>query len=388
MFDIIIVGCGFSGAAAARLLAEKYNKRVLILEKRNHIGGNMFDLKDTNGVLIHKYGPHIFHTNIEPVFDFLKKFSAFYPYEHSVLAKIDGRLVPVPFNFKSLETLFPENKSKLIRTKLSQLYGKDKVSIFELLQAPDESVRDFGAYVYENVFINYTAKQWGKSIQEIDKSVINRVPVFLSYDNRYFQDRFQYMPACGFTHLFSNLLDHPNIKIELSCPAQSRIKLDRDTNKINFDGKPWNMPMVYTGALDELMDYEFGCLPYRSLDLVFEQHSVTTFQPGAVVNYPNEEKFTRITEFKHMTGQKIENATTILKEYPLPYSPGSEKGNIPYYPVNNDENEKIHSLYHGQVAKFKNIFLCGRLAEYKYYNMDAAIARAHAVSDEIGKSYE
>lgn len=374
MFDFLIVGAGFSGAVIARVLAEK-GRRVEILEQRPHIGGNMYERTGENGVRSHVYGPHIFHTNSERVFAFLRRFSDFFPYEHRVLGRIDGKLVPIPFNFTSLETLFPAAQAGRLEERLLASYpGREKISILDLISSGDAEIRAFGDYVYDRVFVHYTAKQWQQPVSEVDASVINRVPVVLGYDDRYFGDRIQAMPADGYTALFERMLDHPNIGVTLSCDALTRLSL-RD-GRIFLDGEELAAPVVWTGAPDALLGYRFGHLPYRSLEFVFEQLPVDSFQPAAVVNYPNEEDFTRITESKKLTGQLLTGRTTILREYPAAYSPGAARGGIPYYPVPNAANQALYERYREVLREYPGLTLCGRLAEYRYCNMDAAVERA------------
>lgn len=370
-FDSIVVGAGFSGAVVARQLAEA-GRRVLVCEQRAQIGGNMYDALDENGVSVHWYGPHIFHTGSKEVVDYLGKFTDWVPYEHRVLGRIDGELVPIPFNFTSLEALFPPEKAAAIEARLAELFpGQRTASVMALQQSEDALVREFGAFVLEKVFLHYTAKQWGTPIEQVDRAVIDRVPVVLGYDDRYFQDQYQMMPARGFTPLFERLLDHPAITVRLNVAAT------------HFDEETFGGDVIFTGALDALFDYRFGELPYRSLRLDFERLAVTQFQPAAVVNYPNEEKFTRITEFKQLAGQEIADATTILREYPLAYDPRGTVGNVPYYVIESPENRALYERYAALAATFPRLKLCGRLAEYRYYNMDAAVLRALALSQEI-----
>lgn len=384
-YDVLIIGAGFSGAVVARQLAEKYNQKVYLIEKRNHIAGNMYEKKSSNGVRVHWYGPHIFHTNNVKVFEYLKRFSDFYAYEHCVVGKIDGKLVPIPFNFQSIDMLFGREQAEQIKKKLLVQYpNMSKVSILDLLENKDKLVQEFGQFVYEKVFVHYTAKQWQQPIEEVDTSVINRVPVVLGYDNRYFQDIYQFMPKQGFTKLFENLLNHPNIKIQLGTDAASVLRFDINRNKVYFHEEEWNKPIVFTGAIDELFQCKYGHLPYRSLNLVFEDYKKNIYQSNSVVNYPNDEDFTRITEFKYLTNEKIKDNTTILKEYPCSYHPNGIVGNVPFYPIINKDNVALYQKYADLSKQFKMLYLCGRLAEYKYYNMDGAIEAALELSDKIG----
>lgn len=372
-YDVIIIGSGFAGATLARKFAEN-NQKVLILEKRNHIGGNMYEEVLENGIRIHKYGPHIFHTNSDRVFEFLRQFGDWYFYEHRVLGKINDKLVPIPFNFKSLEILYNQKEASMLKEKLLKKYpDQKKISILDLINDQDKEIQKLGRFIYKNVFENYTAKQWNMPISQIDTSVINRVPVILDYDDRYFQDKIQYMPKDGYTEIFNNMLNHPNITVELSTNALD--KLTVKGNKIYYLQQEFTNPVIYSGAIDELFSYQYGALPYRSLKLDFETKNMNYYQPVSVVNYPNEEKFTRITEFKYFSNCPLSSSTTILKEYPQNYDHKNEK-TIPYYTIQNEENLKLYHQYLNQANKIPNLYLCGRLAEYKYYNMDAVIERA------------
>ena len=372
-YDVIIIGAGFAGATTANLLA-RLGKQVLVIEKRDHIGGNSYDYIHSNGVLVHKYGPHIFHTNYKEVFEYLKEFGEFVPYKHKVLANIDGTLVPVPFNFTSLEMLYKE-KAKPIEEKLVKKYpNQTRVSVLDLINDDDKDIKEFGNFVYEKVFAYYTAKQWGVSVDKIDKSVINRVPVILGYEDTYFSDAYQYMPKDGFTSLFVKMLDHPNIDVMLNTPANRVIKLI--DGKIYFNYELFNGNLIYTGALDELFEYRYGPLPYRSLRLEFEDHDVTYYQSNSVINYTTSEDFTRISEFKYLAQQDIEGKTTILKEYSLAYTKENYLKVCPYYPIFTEENFALYQRYNDLVKKYPQISLCGRLAEYKYYNMDVVILKA------------
>ena len=379
-YDVIIVGAGFAGATLANLFA-KDNKKVLVLEKRNHIGGNMYEEKRDNGIRVHLYGPHIFHTNDKEVFEYLNNFTEFYFYEHRVQANINNVLVPVPFNFKSIELLFDREKANSIKQKLKKEYkDASKVSILELLENKDPEIKEFGKFVYENIFVHYTAKQWNTSIENVDTSVITRVPVLLGYDDRYFQDQYQFMPKNGYNEIFENMLDSKNIEVKLSIDANKIISIKN--NKIYYHEKEFKGVLIYTGQIDELFAYEYGPLPYRSLKLKFEDKKMNYYQPTSVVNYTISEKYTRITEFKYLSNQVLDKNTTILKEYPLTYNYKNEK-HIPYYAILNEENKKLYDKYYQEAKKINNLYLCGRLAEYKYYNMDAVIKRAMDLYKEI-----
>ena len=382
-YDILVAGAGYAGAVAARALAEK-GKKVLVLERRDHIGGNAYDCPDESGVLIHKYGPHIFHTNDKRVFDFLSRFTGWRRYQHRVIANIprdnpevvparkktDGRFFfPVPFNLDSLKNAFGMEEGARLGQKLLDAYpAQSQVTILELRRNPDPEIAAIADYVYGHVFVRYTMKQWGQTPEEIDPNTTARVPVRLSQDNRYFQDAYQGMPLEGYTRMFERMLDHPNIEVRLGVDARPILKEAR-------------VPVIYTGQVDELFDFQFGPLPYRTLDFRFETLSQDCFQTHATVNYTVDEDFTRITEFKHLTGQVLPGVTTIVKEYSRAYA-GAE-GEIPYYAIINPENNALYARYRAEADKQPNLYLLGRLAEYKYYNMDAIAGRALELADRL-----
>ncbi len=374
-YDVIIVGAGFAGAVVAERLAAR-NKKVLILESRNHIGGNAFDY-DQDGILIHKYGPHIFHTNSEKVYEYLSQFTEWYDYHHCVLGHIQNKVVPIPFNFASIDECFHGDQAERLKAALIKEYGRNaRVPIMELRKSRDRDVNELADFVFENVFKYYTMKQWGLSAEEIDSGVTARVPVRLSYKDGYFDDKYQVMPKHGYTALFKNMLQSSNIEIRFGVNAKELISLD--VEGIKFNGEIFKGQLVYTGALDELFDYYLGELPYRSLDLVLEKKN-GTFQTTATENYPGKESqfpYTRITEYKHFMENEPADYTYIHTEYPLPYVKDAEKGNIPYYPVFTEENQRMYNNYVEMAKAYPNLILLGRLAEYKYYNMDAIVERA------------
>ena len=385
-YDCLIVGAGMAGAVAARELAEQGGQKVLVLERRNHVGGNMYDRFDERGVLIHQYGPHIFHTNSKRVFDYLSRFTRWRLYEHQVVANIpdgEGRLeYPVPFNLVSLRTAFPPEQAEKLEEKLVAAYGREKkVTILQLRQAPDPELAALADYVYDHVFMRYTMKQWGQTPEEIDPATTARVPVFLSEDCRYFQDEYQGMPLEGYTPLFLSLLDHPNITVELNTDAGQRLRLEGE--RVLLDGEAFSGTVIYTGAADELFACRYGRLPYRTLDFAFESYPVDFWQSHGTVNYTVDRDYTRITEFKYLTGQDLPGVTTIMKEYSRAYTGAA--GEVPYYAVINGESNALYARYKALADRIPNFHLLGRLAEYKYYNMDAIAARALELCDSLLK---
>lgn len=381
MYDCIIVGAGIAGATVARKLAEESNKKVLVLERRNHFGGNCYDKPDDHGILIHEYGPHIFHTGDEGVREFLSRFTEWYDFGHEVVAKVGDQLIPVPFNLNTLHMVYDKEKADRLEKKLIEEYGLDsRVPIMKLRESTDADVREIADYVYKNVFLYYTMKQWGQTPEEISPEVTGRVPVVISYDNRYFKDKYQSVPVDGFTPMFAAMLDHPNIEVRTGVDCSD--VLDFEDGKIYFEKAEFTGDLVYTGALDELFDCKFGRLPYRSLNFKFEHLDQDSFQDHSVVNYTVSEDFTRITEFKFLTGQKDTDGTTIVREYPFAYT-GAE-GEIPYYAILNAENEALYEKYRLLTEDFDKFHLLGRLAEYKYYNIDAMCRKAMELAEEIG----
>jgi UDP-galactopyranose mutase len=353
-FDWVIVGAGFSGCVLAERIASQLGQRVLLIERRDHIGGNAYDYYNEHGILVHKYGPHIFHTKSKKVWDYLSQFTEWRHYFHHVLGVIEGKKVPIPFNINSLYALFPPRYAERLEEKLLENFGFGvKVPILKLRESANGELEFLANYIYDNVFLRYTTKQWNLKPEELDRGVTGRVPVYISRDNRYFQDPYQAMPKHGYTEMFRRMLSHSNIKVLLNA-----IKFDR---------------MVYTGPVDTFFDYMHGELPYRSLRFHFETLDQENYQEVGTVNYPNEYDITRITEQKYLSGQTSPK-TTLVMEYPQAYVPGK---NDPYYPIPREENRDRYELYLKESQKLNgSVIFAGRLAEYKYYDMDQAALRA------------
>ncbi|SHI69819.1 UDP-galactopyranose mutase [Hymenobacter daecheongensis DSM 21074] len=353
MFDYLIVGAGFAGSVLAERLATRSNKKVLIIDKRNHIAGNAYDHYNEDGVLVHKYGPHIFHTNSRDVFEYLSNFTDWRPYEHRVLASVDGQLVPMPINLDTINKLYGLSLNSF---EVEQFLASLAEEIPVIKTSEDVVVSKVGRELYEKFFRNYTRKQWGMDPSELDKSVTSRVPTRTNRDDRYFTDTYQAMPLHGYTRMFERMLDHPNIKV----------MLNTDYHEI-IDFIPFK-EIIFTGPVDEYFDFKFGKLPYRSLEFKHETLNVEKFLDAPVVNYPNEHLYTRITEFKALTGQQHPK-TSVVYEYP------KAEGD-PYYPIPRLENADLYNKYKKLADETPNVHFVGRLATYKYYNMDQVVAQA------------
>ena len=355
----LVVGSGISGAVIANLIAHNLNEKVLIIDRKNHIAGNCYDYRDKNGIMIHKYGSHIFHTSNEKVWKFIRQFTDFNQYMHKVIAVIDGIETTIPFNFNSLHDIFPKTiASKLEEKLLEKFEYNNKIPILEFKKQNDKDLEFLANYVYEKVFLHYTTKQWGVSPNDVDGAVTARVPVFLSRDNRYFQDKYQGIPLQGYTNIIKNMLKHKNIDI----------RLNTDFKNIKGHFKR----VFYTGAIDEYFNYELGKLPYRSVNFKFEEYDREFYQQNSVVNYPCNYDFTRIHEYKYYLNDQS-NKTVIAKEYSEFFEEGK---NERYYPIPKDENLELYNKYLEKAKSLKNVYFFGRLGDYKYYDMDKAIARA------------
>jgi UDP-galactopyranose mutase len=360
MFDFLIVGAGFAGCVLAERLASVGDKKVLIIDQRDHIGGNAYDYFNKDGILIHKYGPHIFHTNSKKVFDYLGKFTPWRPYEHRVLASVDGQLVPIPINLNTINSLYGLN---LNCSQVESFFESKAIKIERVLTSEDVVISKVGRELYEKFFKNYTRKQWDLDPSELDASVTARVPTRTNRDDRYFTDIYQAMPLYGYSRMFQKMLSHPNIKIMLNTDYKEIV-----------DVIPYQS-MIYTGPIDSFFNYCYGRLPYRSLEFKFETFETETYQSTGTINFPNEHPYTRITEFKYLTGQKHAK-TSIVYEYP-------QAEGDPYYPIPRPENAEIYKKYQRLANAMTNTYFTGRLATYKYYNMDQVVAQSLTLFEKI-----
>lgn len=360
MFDYLVIGAGFSGAVVASQMARRFGKRVMLVDRRSHVGGNAYDHMDDAGVLIHKYGPHIFHTQSKDVFDYLSQFTSWRNYEHRVLASVDGKLLPIPINLDTVNVL---HDLQLREDELENYLESIAEKRTAIRTSEDVVVSRVGRDLYQKMFRGYTRKQWGLDPSELDASVTARIPVRLSRDDRYFGDTYQAMPLQEFTRMFENMLDHPNIEIILATDYREVLK------SVRF------RELVYTGPVDEFFQYKFGRLPYRSLKFCHETINREQLQPVAVINYPNDHDYTRVTEFKHLTGQ-AHAKTSVVREYPC-------DGGDPYYPIPRAENATLYKQYEALAAHNPNIHFAGRLATYKYYNMDQVVAQALTLCSKL-----
>lgn len=387
MGKIVVVGSGFSGSVIARAIAEELNKEVLVVEKRSHIAGNMFDEIDEHGICVHKYGPHVVVTNKWSIIKYLSRFSNMYKHTVKELSFIDGNYVRLPFNFESVQQLVGCEKAEILINKLRREFkGRDRVPVLELANSNDVDIMQFGHLLFEKAYRTYCAKQWDVPVESLDTSIMNRVPMAMSYDERYMNKDFQYLPNDGYEKLFKNILNHPNIKIILNTDANEHLNLDIEKKIITFDNDEVEI-LVYTGAVDELFNLKYGELPYRSLDITYEWFDKERVYPEEIISFPQADGYTRKTEYKFMM-QDIKNCkgTIVATEYPKKYVKG--KSIAPFYPVITDENKAKYKKYVEEANKFGNIFLCGRLADFKYYNMDDCILHAFDVFKAIKEKLE
>ena len=383
----VVVGTGFSGAILARKIAEELNRPVLVLEKRPHVGVNMYDEMDEHGILVQRYGPHVLVTNEWSVIRYLSQYAEMLPHTVKELSYMDGQYVRLPFNFESVQQILGFEKAELVINKLRrQFKGRDRVPIRELCDCADADISGFGNLLFEKSFRTYCAKQWDVDPAKLDVSIMGRSAIAMGYDERYMNKDFQFLPRGGFTKMFENMLDHPNITVETGCDALDHLRIDYEQHRIFLDGEPVEL-LVYTGAVDELFDVKFGELPYRSLDIRYEWFEQDKIYPEKIISYPQAPGYTRRTEYKFMMEDpSAAVGTTIATEYPVAYVKGGK--HAPYYPVITEDTKARYALYLQEAQRFSNLFLCGRLAEFKYYNMDDCILHAFEVFQEIKNHFE
>ncbi|MBR1777548.1 MAG: UDP-galactopyranose mutase [Alphaproteobacteria bacterium] len=368
---INIVGCGITGCVLARAYAEK-GCSVTVYDRREHIGGNLYDFTDEHGIRVHLYGPHIFHTNSDIVWNFVNEYGEWAPFSLVCGAVLDGVCVPTAFDFTTADTFFPKEKAEEIKKRLLVKYpNKKTATVLELLSCDDAVIREYAEFLYEKDYKPYTAKQWAVDPEKIDRSIFSRVPVRLGYKKAYFDDKYQAMPKDGYTHFIANLLAHQNISVVLKTNMTDKIRFINN-KAVLHDGVEERI--IYTGALDELFGYRFGRLPYRSLRFEWKYEDKDAFQDMPVVAYPQAEGFTRITEYKKLPVQQAQG-TTYAVEYPLPCS-AEDTENEPYYPVLTDDSKQAFEKYRALADSYDNLICCGRLADFKYYNIDQAIENA------------
>lgn len=379
-----VVGCGLAGAVTARFLAEQMGCKVTVYEKRGHIGGNMFDYVNEAGILVHRYGPHTFHTKKKELYDYMCRYGEWQEFRLTCGAVINGIYTPTPFNFRTVEDFFPAEKADAIKRAIKEAYPHQNTApVLELLKHRNPLIREYAEFLFDNDYSLYTAKQWGISPKEIDPSVLERVPVRFDHREGYFEDPYQVMPKISYTEFFEKLLDHENIEVHLKTDALPLLELDERAGVIRLAGEKWEGPVIFTGAIDELFGSRYGSLPYRSLRFEWRTEAVKSFQPAPVVAYPQAEGYTRITEYTKLPVQEVGEKTSYAIEYSLPYREGVAAE--PYYPIPNGDNYALYEKYRALAERFENLYLCGRLAEYRYYNMDQALERALRLCDELGK---
>lgn len=382
MYDYLIVGCGLSGMIVARELAEA-GKKVHIVERRDHIGGNIYDYTDENGILVQKYGPHVFFTDNVEIENYIKRFipvEYFYP---ECRTYIDGKAIPMPFNFKSIELIYDDSLfTEKLKQELIDEFGEGSiVSVVDVINSKNDDIHKYGMYMYEHEYRKYSAKQWGKPIEDIDPSVFMRVPVYISYKKPYLKAKYQYMPKGGFAELAKSILNHRNIEVELSVDALEDIVLDADKQTISY--KNFTGPIIYTGPLDALFGYKHGSLPYRALEFTWKVVNKKKAPETPLSAYPEGDKYIRITDYTQFPPQELSDEAVIAIEYPVEYKKDELCGNEPYYPTLTNESKEMFEKYNNMAKKVRNLYWCGRLAEFKYYNMDAVIINAISLAEKL-----
>lgn len=384
MAKYLIVGCGLTGSVIARELAEA-GHTITIWDRRNHIGGNMYDYRDEHGILVHKYGPHCFHTNNKDLYDYMCKYNEWQPFRILCQAEIDGKATPSPFNFQTIDDFYPEEEATKLKDVLLKEYpGREFVTVVEALESTTDLIKGYAQFLFEKDYSLYTAKQWGMQPSEIDPSILKRVPLRLSYKDGYFDDKYQMVPVNQYEDFFKNILNHPNITIELGIEALDHITIDEENKCLLVEGDN-SFQVVYTGALDELFGCRYGKLPYRSLRFEWVYEDKESFQGAPLVAYPQAEGYTRIVEYKKLPVQDVKG-TSYAVEYPLPYVEGADVE--PYYPLLTEDSQKLYKQYSALASTYNNLIPCGRLADFKYYNMDQCLDNCLSKAKIIIEKYD
>lgn len=377
-YDYIIVGAGITGITAAEQLANVYDKKVLLIDKNDHIGGNCYDYYDESGILVHKYGPHIFHTNNEEVYSYLSLFTTWNVYNHKLVCNINNTFIPVPFNLISIDKTMQDDNQKITTALLTEYIVNDTLPLDKLKESKNPDIQKLVSYVNENIYTPYVKKIYGvdpEKICEVDGVNIN---ITISYDCRYYQDKYQAVPSNGYTSMFENMLSNHNINILLEHDYNDIISIDLENKKVYFNDEEYTGQLIFTGMIDEFFNYCYGKLPYRSIVYMNETVDQIHFQENASIIYPNDYHFTEITEYKYITGQHARN-TTIQFAFPTDYNPKYDETNIPYYPIITEENRELFRKYEKLTEKFPQITFMGRLCNYKHLNMDEAVQNVHDV---------
>ena len=377
-YDYIIVGAGITGITAAEQLANVYDKKVLLIDKNDHIGGNCYDYYDESGILVHKYGPHIFHTNNEEVYSYLSLFTTWNVYNHKLVCNINNTVIPVPFNLISIDKTMQEDNQKITTALLTEYIVNDTLPLDKLKESKNPDIQKLVSYVNENIYTPYVKKIYGvdpEKICEVDGVNIN---ITISYDCRYYQDKYQAVPSNGYTSMFENMLSNHNINILIEHDYNDIISIDLENKKVYFNDEEYTGQLIFTGMIDEFFNYCYGKLPYRSIVYMNETVDQIHFQENASIIYPNDYHFTEITEYKYITGQHARN-TTIQFAFPTDYNPKYDETNIPYYPIITEENMELFRKYEKLTEKFPQITFMGRLCNYKHLNMDEAVQNVHDV---------
>lgn len=377
-YDYIIVGAGITGITAAEQLANVYDKKVLLIDKNDHIGGNCYDYYDESGILVHKYGPHIFHTNNEEVYSYLSLFTTWNVYNHKLVCNINNTVIPVPFNLISIDKTMQEDNQKITTALLTEYIVNDTLPLDKLKESKNPDIQKLVNYVNKNIYTPYVKKIYGvdpEKICEVDGVNIN---ITISYDCRYYQDKYQAVPSNGYTSMFENMLSNHNINILLEHDYNDIISIDLENKKVYFNDEEYTGQLIFTGMIDEFFNYCYGKLPYRSIVYMNETVDQIHFQENASIIYPNDYHFTEITEYKYITGQHARN-TTIQFAFPTDYNPKYDETNIPYYPIITEENMELFRKYEKLTEKFPQITFMGRLCNYKHLNMDEAVQNVHDV---------